>query len=127
LENLKPWKPGQSGNPSGRPKQPLSDAIRRILNRKFNSKQKKRLGSNPTVADKLAHVLVFEVGIDAKDVGAIREIGDRIEGKPNQRIELSGTTDGPPIQVNTEDLSQLSNEELLQYRALKAKTARRHT
>jgi len=31
LANLKPFKPGQSGNPGGRPKNPLTDALRHRL------------------------------------------------------------------------------------------------
>jgi hypothetical protein len=31
IENLKPWKPGQSGNPGGRPKRDLTAEIARAI------------------------------------------------------------------------------------------------
>jgi hypothetical protein len=88
LSNLKPWKPGQSGNISGRPKRlPISDALRRLADRKFNEKTKKRRIKNATFADIAAHEQ-FLRAING-DTRALTEIREAIEGKATQRIELA--------------------------------------
>lgn len=86
--NLKPWKPGQSGNPSGRPKrQPISDAYRKIADKPFHEKTKARKQRNATFAEHAAHQQ-FLRAIDG-DTRAITEIREAIEGKATQRIELA--------------------------------------
>jgi hypothetical protein len=81
LANLKPFKPGQSGNPAGRPKKALlSDALRRQLAEAVQGAPEK------TIAEHIARALIREaVG---GNVQAIREVGDRTEGKPAQAIAL---------------------------------------
>lgn len=79
----KPWKPGQSGNPAGRPKGiPNSKTrLRRLLDLSQNIK-------NP-VTGEIESFTVMEQ-IDMKliqkartgDLAAIRELLDRLEGKP---------------------------------------------
>jgi hypothetical protein len=82
IENLKPWKPGQSGNPGGRPrKTPLTDALQRIV-------------QNPEAADKLARA-IYKVGAKG-DTRAFKEIADRVQGKVRTQIELTGI-DGEEI------------------------------
>ncbi len=72
---------GQSGNPSGRPRlTKLTDALREQL-----------AETNPnapeeTVAEEIARALISEAKIG--NVQAIREIGDRTEGKARQAIDL---------------------------------------
>jgi hypothetical protein len=72
---------GQSGNPSGRPKLTrLTEALREQI-----------AAINPnapeqTIAEQIAQTLI-KLAI-AGDVQAIREIGDRTEGKPKQAIDL---------------------------------------
>lgn len=77
-ENLKPWKPGQSGNPGGRPKRDLAAEIARAIferdaeaiERAFTAELRK---GNPRVFTALA---------------------DRAYGKPRQSLDL-GTENGP--------------------------------
>jgi hypothetical protein len=73
---------GISGNPGGKAKgRPWRDAIDRAL--------KRRVAENDLLGiDKLADALI-DKGI-AGDVIAIREIGDRLEGKPAQAVQHSG-------------------------------------
>lgn len=72
------WKPGQSGNPSGRPKvKPLRDAINRLL------------AANPEQADRIAAALLGKAELG--DVAAIREYADRMDGKVPQGIENEGS------------------------------------
>jgi hypothetical protein len=81
LSNLKPFKPGQSGNPAGRPKSvTLSEAIRLQLAKKVSD------GSDYTYAEAIAQVLC--VAAVKGNVNAAREIADRTEGKPKQSVDL---------------------------------------
>jgi len=83
-ENLRPFQPGQSGNPGGRPKtKPITDAI------------KERLAKIPpddprTDAQRVADVLVD--GALAGDIQFIRELLNRVEGKV---AEMVITESGP--------------------------------
>ena len=66
---LRPWKPGQSGNPSGRPKsKPITDALLAAVDPK-------------AFAEKLVSLAM------RGDIRAISEVLDRIEGKAQQSIE----------------------------------------
>lgn len=67
------------------------DAIHRAVKRKLEGK------GDPQALDKLADALVAK-GLEG-DVSALKEIGDRLDGKPKQQIEHSGE-DGGPLQVN---------------------------
>lgn len=80
-----PWKPGQSGNPSGPPKRVKvwRDAINRAI--------KRREESDPQALEKLADRLLAAVA--EGDVAAIKEFGDRLDGKVAQPI--SGDDDAP--------------------------------
>jgi hypothetical protein len=81
LANLKPFKPGQSGNPNGRPKKALlSDALRRQLAITAPGMPER------TQAEAIASALIAEA--IAGNVQAAREVGDRSEGKPAQAIAL---------------------------------------
>ena len=75
------FKPGQSGNPAGRPKSvTLSEAIRLQLAKKVSE------GSDYTYAEAIAQVLC--VAAVRGNVNAAREIADRTEGKPRQSVDV---------------------------------------
>jgi hypothetical protein len=83
LANLRPFKPGQSGNPKGRPKSiTLSEAYRKMLAQVDETDPEKRTK---------AEVLAGEMYTKAKsgDVSALREIADRVEGKAKQTLTLT--------------------------------------
>jgi hypothetical protein len=81
LQNLKPFPKGVSGNPAGRPRKALlSDALRRQLALAAPGMPEK------TQAGTIAAALIAEA--IAGNVQAIREVGDRSEGKPAQAIAL---------------------------------------
>jgi HPt (histidine-containing phosphotransfer) domain-containing protein len=87
LENLKPWKPGQSGNPGGRPKGRLIDeALEELL-----------LGNDSELALAIAKKLLARA--KAGEVKAIQLVAERVQGKPKRQIELSGP-DGGPLDIN---------------------------
>ena len=82
LSNLKPFKPGQSGNPAGRPKSiTLSEAFRRQLSQPMPDDPEGR-----TFAEVIAERMC--VAASGGDVSAAREIADRTEGKPRQSVDV---------------------------------------
>src|SRR5687768_4947393 len=77
------FKPGQSGNPKGRPRSiTLSEAYRKLLAQVDESDPGGRTR---------AEVLAEQMYLKAKtgDVQALREMADRVEGKPRQTVALS--------------------------------------
>ena len=98
---LKPWKPGQSGNPGGRPKKkPLTEAYGRILKRRVPADVLRKLGlkGHPTYAEVIALSLARE-GIKGK-VQAAAELADRVEG----RISAPGDSPENPLHLAVEDV-----------------------
>jgi hypothetical protein len=77
------WKPGQSGNPAGRPKSiTLSEAYR---------KQLAKIDEADPLKRSFAEVLAEQMIVKAKtgDVTALKELADRTEGKARQTITLT--------------------------------------
>lgn len=100
LANLRPpWKPGDIPNAAGiNKKRPFSDemwqasaeAVPEILVRKFNKKAgAPLLRVGDTWARAVAVRLCFEASMQGL-VKAVKEMADRIEGKPPQRLEITG-------------------------------------
>src|SRR5215469_8878860 len=85
-----PWKPGQSGNPNGRPKKTyITKMMERVLRKSANRKEIEESMMKILRGGRMATVLL------------LREMGERTEGKVVQAVEVTGT-------VNT-----MSDEELL--------------
>lgn len=95
-EELNQFKPGESGNPSGRPRgtKNLSTILREMLQEEIEvdvngNKEKK------TLSDVLVRKLIQKA--NSGDVRALTEIFDRTEGKAKQEIdqktEHSGSID----------------------------------
>jgi hypothetical protein len=92
------FKPGVSANPGGRPKKtPITDAMRAYLLLPYDGKEKKYKGM--TNADVLA-IRQFELAVEDGDMGAAKEIADRVEGKVPQRQEFGGPEGGAIPFVN---------------------------
>jgi hypothetical protein len=99
------WKPGQSGNPNGAPTKArrMSDEIRAILdmeipptvlyklNKHLKKKKLQELESGVTFRQAVAFQLIVK-GMGG-DVTALREVGDRDEGRPTQRVEVESKED----------------------------------
>jgi hypothetical protein len=79
------FKPGQSGNPAGRPKcRTLSEAYRVKLARVDESDPEGR-----TFAEKIADAQVtLAASSDMGSTFAAKELGDRTEGRPRQAVEV---------------------------------------
>lgn len=86
------WEPGKSGNPDGRPKSSKiwKDAIVRAI--------KRREQDDPQALEKLADKLIAQV--EAGDVAAIKEFGDRVDGKVAQAL-IGGDEEDPAIKTIT--------------------------
>ena len=111
VENLRPWQPGQSGNPGGRPKRKLlTDAYARILDIPVPGDNEGR-----TFAEAIAFAMAKEA-IKGK-VNAAAEIADRTEGRALQQIRM---TEGDP-------LSELLKEFRREYESLPKVEARNAT
>jgi hypothetical protein len=84
-EDLKPipWKPGQSGNPNGRPKsKPITDAIKALLDK-----------DDGKALNAIAAVAVREAL--GGNYRYTKEILDRVEGKALEMLDV--TTDGQSL------------------------------
>jgi hypothetical protein len=82
IENLRPWAKGVSGNPGGRPKStPISDLLRELLEQ-----------PRPNDPDKRPYAKVIAESLLERaskgDLQAVREIADRVEGKPAQSVSV---------------------------------------
>ena len=94
------FKPGQSGNPSGRPKKkPLTEAYEALMKQPIPGDPQGR-----TFAEAIAFSMATEAIKGRCKVGAASEIADRIEGKSLNRVAI---TDGDPL---TELLAEFRKE-----------------
>lgn len=94
LANLKKWVPGQSGNPSGRPrKRPISDRYAEMVETMLPNDVRTalRLPEGATYGDAIALAQARQA-IKGKPEAA-REIREAIEGKSTQRDQ---ETEGQP-------------------------------
>ena len=94
IEGIKPYnfKPGQSGNPKGRPKnKTLSEMIREVLMEEIPVKSK-----NGESRKELGIRLLAEAWFrkaNKGDMSAIKEILDRTEGKVTDKRHITGEVD----------------------------------
>jgi hypothetical protein len=79
--------PGVSGNPGGRTAKIFTAALLRILEKKVKNDPEDRV-----LLDAIAQQLVAKAS--KGDLGSIREVADRVEGKPLQRQEFGGPDGG---------------------------------
>ncbi len=82
LANLKPFPKGTSGNPSGRPKNTLTAAYRKILGQHVPGDVERR-----TYAEVIAEAVALKA--TRGDERAAKEIEDRVCGKARQHVTLS--------------------------------------
>ncbi len=97
------WKPGQSGNPGGRPKKTsISDAYAKHVGKSVpeDVRLKLRLPKGSTWADAMA-VGQIRSAVKGK-TDAAREIADRVEGKTAQAVTGEG---GGPLKLVISDVT----------------------
>lgn len=93
-----PFEKGQSGCPGGRRKEkPFRDALMLVLNEGEDVAP-----DGPRARNKIRAVAsqLVAKAMDG-DVGAIKEIGDRVDGKVAQQQIITGDEDGGPVQTET--------------------------
>ena len=78
------FKKGQSGNPSGglRTRKPWREALERAVKRRDAGKD-----GNPQMLEVIADQCVSDA-VDGS-IAAIKEIGDRLDGKPAQAVDVA--------------------------------------
>ena len=113
----KPWQPGQSGNPSGRPKKgmAISDAMRDILagcemSVTLRQPRKKAITYEVTTDKNFAYAVGAAAIYRAikGDVFAIKEVCDRVQGKAHQSIGIAPTA-GPETPVPDDILAEMAD------------------
>jgi hypothetical protein len=96
-DNLKPWKPGQSGNPGGRPKKlPVTAYIVDQLEKPIPAAMRAKLppmfrelyGDEATFGQMLAFTVISQAA--SGDMRAMTTVLDRAEGKVKQSLGVSG-------------------------------------
>ena len=85
-----PFKKGQSGNPGGRPKEkPFADALRMEI---------ADAGEDHKALRRVARKLIENA--ESGDIRAIRELADRLDGKPMQAVDAN-------VDLSTDPLTEL--------------------
>ena len=99
------FKKGISGNPGGKSKHKIySDALRLEVNRiDPNDPNRRKVNA---LAEKLVSCALAGEG------WAFKEIGDRLEGKPMQPVEHSGTDDRDVKELTDAELTALIRSQL---------------
>ncbi len=92
-DNLIPFKPGQSGNPKGRPKDTLEQKLIKKANQEIIEDY---IGKLTEALPKISPTLIKKA--QEGDIIAIKEVNDRVLGKSKASIDL--TTGGKPFQVD---------------------------
>lgn len=89
------WKPGQSGNPGGKPRRKIiTDELTKQLVRRVRD-------GGPTVAQEAALTLIRLML--AGDVAATKLVMNYVEGLPVQSVEFGGPAGGPvPFTIHIE-------------------------
>lgn len=108
------WKPGQSGNPKGRPKQQdLETVLREYLQEELDLE-----GERITRLDAMVRV-IFSEGVTKRNAKILVAIMDRLYPKP---IIIRGD-ENAPIVLKPPDLSHVSTKDLKAITAMRKKIA----
>jgi hypothetical protein len=90
------FKPGQSGNPGGRPKKkPVTKAYEALAEKKIPEKIRALLVHSGFDGETWAEAWAFGTSVKAAkgDTSALKEITDRLEGKAEQSLKISDGLD----------------------------------
>lgn len=98
-ENLKPFKPGQSGNPSGRKPIPLEEKQARQIIKDMNESLVKELILTGRYKALLTEAI--EKSCQLGKVDGLKFINDYVGNKPMERIEHTGDSEKPIVITTT--------------------------
>lgn len=112
-----PFKKGQSGNPKGRPKKgdSFNDYLEKAI-KKLKSVQKDKTSGNVIARNKGKAVLASALTDLATNqnyppqirLQAIKEIFDRIDGKPAQCLDMQAKVDGDnSVNITVHEIAEL--------------------
>ncbi len=108
------FKPGQSGNPGGRPtKTPLTDELLELL--------KVADPRGVTLARRIATIICKKA--EKGDSRFVNLIFDRIEGPAVQVHKIGGDDDAPPVNLNVTDAHERLAQVIERIKARQAQTA----
>ena len=95
-----PWKPGQCGNPSGRPRGAVSLTTRvmRVLKRRVNPADP---NDARTIADVISEAIVKQAAKGKTDI--VRMLWDRCDGKVPDQIQVSEHPGWEPVFADHDD------------------------
>jgi hypothetical protein len=103
----KGFMPGVSGNPSGRPKKRVTESYEGIYDQDAPEKLLEALRVDGFTGKTFGEALAFQHFIGAAksgDTAAVKEITDRLEGKAEASLKISGSLDlGVAIRAAHED------------------------
>lgn len=116
LKNLKPFKPGQSGNPKGVKPGTISitAAIKERMNKKFPERLatvtgndgKKLKKAKKTYLQKVVET-IFDNAIVSKDQRTLKDIWSYIDGQPKATIDIGA--DKESLEILTEYFKKVAN------------------
>lgn len=92
----RPFPPGVSGNPGGRPKKRVTESYEGIYDQAAPEKLLELLRPDGFTGKTLGEALAFQHFIGAVksgDTAAVKEITDRLEGKSEASLKISGGLD----------------------------------
>jgi len=84
-----PFKPGQSGNLSGRPKTNLNSLLSAELLKKFD-------GDKKLTNEQMIVKTLLKLAIEDENLEALKYVYDRMEGRMKDNVEI-GAVDGMPV------------------------------
>ncbi len=84
------WKPGQSGNPKGRPKKKctITAEVEKLLKKRDVPLGEKNISRRKAIAETLINMALKE------DIQAIKQLMNYIDGIPESKISLTGPGGG---------------------------------
>ncbi len=85
------WVKGQSGNPAGRPKgsRNITSNLKELLEIELDTEDPVTGVTIKASSSQIINSRLIRSALDG-DVKAIKEIYDRIEGRPNQKLDITG-------------------------------------
>jgi hypothetical protein len=111
IQHLKSYKPGQCGNPNGRPKgaKSITSHLKELLERRINVGKTKFNEDGLHITAKQAVAIALISGAIEGDTAKIRELLDRIDGTSKQVLEIENTDKPSADDIYSDIKKRLAN------------------